>query len=319
MWIPSITWVENIAPFGLAYGPLLFVAVQKAMNEAVTDKMVWYHFIPFNLFALLAFPVFFFEENSRAFYIRQYLAVLYLFIPISILVYGAMSLYLVPKLNWLKMFRIKRVLSFSSIILITWAIESVMADRYYIEDIDIEGNIYNGYIVYSMYFLVMISIVHFIFVDRWTHKEDLYITWKGNKVYFFASSLTTMKDEVKESKYVTSNLTNSDFNALQEKLEFLMNNEELYLNPDLDLNLLSQKMRCSKHVLSQFFSEKIGMNFNSYINHLRIDKFCNMIVEVSPETPIMDVAYRSGFNSKPTFNRWFKKIKGVSPSTYRKS
>ncbi|MGJ1265374.1 helix-turn-helix domain-containing protein [Sphingobacterium spiritivorum] len=57
--------------------------------------------------------------------------------------------------------------------------------------------------------------------------------------------------------------------------------------------------------------------FYEFINTYRIDYFRSHISKViSEETTILVLAYESGFNSKSTFNKYFKKIVGMSPTDY---
>jgi AraC-like DNA-binding protein len=58
-------------------------------------------------------------------------------------------------------------------------------------------------------------------------------------------------------------------------------------------------------------------NFNDYINELRIEEFIKLFKsDKGRQFTMLSIALDSGFNSKATFNRAFKKIKGCSPKEY---
>lgn len=65
------------------------------------------------------------------------------------------------------------------------------------------------------------------------------------------------------------------------------------------------------------YQSGFGLNFNDYINSWRIKAFEQKIqAEANKQYTLLSLAYDCGFNSKATFNRAFKKQKGVSPKEF---
>jgi len=97
-----------------------------------------------------------------------------------------------------------------------------------------------------------------------------------------------------------------------------MESEKYYLNPDLTLQLLATELNLSANKISQTINEGLNKSFSDFVNEYRvisvIQKLNNQ--ECSNLT-ILGIAYDSGFNSKTTFNRAFKKATGVSPAAYK--
>lgn len=58
--------------------------------------------------------------------------------------------------------------------------------------------------------------------------------------------------------------------------------------------------------------------FYDYVNSLRIEKKTLPLMEEHPEYTLERIASESGFQSISTFRRSFQKLKGVTPSEYRK-
>ena len=58
------------------------------------------------------------------------------------------------------------------------------------------------------------------------------------------------------------------------------------------------------------------MTLNEYLNSVRVKKAEEYLLDM--DISITEAAYMSGFNSIQTFNRVFKKIKGCTPTEYRK-
>lgn len=122
-----------------------------------------------------------------------------------------------------------------------------------------------------------------------------------------------------KGKYINSGL--SDDLAIQqyEKLNQLMTDEKFYTKPELSLGDLASKLDIHPNYLSQIINEKEGKSFYDYINTYRIDEFKRLIaIPKNQQYTLMALAYDCGFNSKSSFNRYFKKITGQTPSQYVK-
>lgn len=68
--------------------------------------------------------------------------------------------------------------------------------------------------------------------------------------------------------------------------------------------------------LGKIFSRKMGESFNSYVDHVRIEKAKELLLE--DDTKIYQIAERTGYRNVDYFHIKFKKYVGVSPQKYRK-
>lgn len=123
----------------------------------------------------------------------------------------------------------------------------------------------------------------------------------------------------KKAKYKTSALNPQYADECVKRLRRLMENEKLYREPDLSLQVLAEKMTVGHHVLSQVLNEKLNRNFSDYINSFRIEE-AKKILEgpLGEEQKISALAYDVGFNTMVAFYNAFKKYTGMTPSEYRK-
>ena len=113
---------------------------------------------------------------------------------------------------------------------------------------------------------------------------------------------------------------NKQDNPLVEKITNAMIHEMLFLDPDLTLSRLSSHLDIPTQELSSLINGSLGKNFNDFINEYRVEAFKEKIKEGRAiELSLLGVAFESGFNSKATFNRTFKKFTSMSPSEYVKS
>ena len=105
--------------------------------------------------------------------------------------------------------------------------------------------------------------------------------------------------------------------AIADRLQKVMEDEKLYIQSELNLQDLAQHLKVNAVHLSATINQVFGQNFNDFINSLRIEEFIRRYQEdVNQRFTMLSLALDSGFNSKATFNRAFKKIKGSSPKEY---
>ena len=122
-------------------------------------------------------------------------------------------------------------------------------------------------------------------------------------------------EEIEERK---SLLSEKELEKLKIKLENLMQNEKLYLEPTLTLADLSKNLGVNSAVLSYAINNGFGKNFNDFINEFRIAEVKEKLINADDST-LLGVAFDCGFNSKATFNRAFKKFTGVSPKEFQEN
>lgn len=95
--------------------------------------------------------------------------------------------------------------------------------------------------------------------------------------------------------------------------------EQPYLNPSVSLRSLAQNLEMGPNQLSWLLNEKLGKNFNEFINDYRIAHFKELAVDPSNgHISLIGLAFESGFNSKTVFNTYFKKVEGMTPSAFVK-
>jgi len=101
---------------------------------------------------------------------------------------------------------------------------------------------------------------------------------------------------------------------LFEDLKRLMQNEEVFRDPDLQASVLCKQLGTNKLYLSQAINSMTGMNLNHYINVYRINEAKRLIL--IKDASIYEIQTLCGFNSKSTFYTAFKKITGMTPKQF---
>ncbi len=125
--------------------------------------------------------------------------------------------------------------------------------------------------------------------------------------------------ETPRRKYKKTLLAAEEVDRYKEQLTKLMAKEQPFLDPDLSLRQLAEIMDFPPNYLSQLLNEGFDQNFAEYINNYRVETFKAKVADPDLQhLNLLGLAYESGFNSKTTFNTFFKKATGITPATYRK-
>ena len=106
-----------------------------------------------------------------------------------------------------------------------------------------------------------------------------------------------------------------ELRAWRERLLLLMDQERPWLEPDLTLAELAQRLRIHPALLSRVLNTACGQNFHDFVNTYRTQEARRKLADPRlAHYSLLGIALESGFNSKSTFNRVFKKLTGQAPS-----
>ena len=131
-----------------------------------------------------------------------------------------------------------------------------------------------------------------------------------------------------KSAFNTSGSSNASISLLstdesQEIVKALsrkMSDNQLFLQQDLNLRSLSEELNISDKKLSSLLNQQLETSFTDYVNGFRVQHFVDSAEAGKlQQLSITGLANKSGFSSKTTFYRAFKKIKGCTPTDYLKS
>lgn len=121
-------------------------------------------------------------------------------------------------------------------------------------------------------------------------------------------------------KYAKSGLNAAQLEEFKRRLEYIMQSEKAFLQPNLTLPKLAAAVDCSVNSLSQVINSGFGMSFFDYLNQHRIEYAMNLLSEQDGNhCAIVDVAVAVGFNSNSAFYAAFKKCSGQTPAYYRRA
>jgi AraC-like DNA-binding protein len=96
---------------------------------------------------------------------------------------------------------------------------------------------------------------------------------------------------------------------------------ELRLHQESQINLerFADQIGIKPRELSTIINDHYHQNFFEFINGRRVEEAKRLLAapECAGDT-VLDILYKSGFNSQSAFHRFFKRMVGMTPSEYRK-
>ncbi|PCJ80315.1 MAG: hypothetical protein COA49_08755 [Bacteroidetes bacterium] len=120
-------------------------------------------------------------------------------------------------------------------------------------------------------------------------------------------------------KYKKSLFSDKEISHYKNRLKTLMEEDKLYLNPELSLRSLAEYMNLPPNHMSQLLNEGFNQNFAYYTNSYRLKDFQSKLgTNSAHQLTLLALAYDSGFNSKTVFNTFFKNKLGLTPKAYWK-
>ncbi len=158
--------------------------------------------------------------------------------------------------------------------------------------------------------------VHIFIVGIWGLKQkDIYIKNQQSKI---SDPFVEEKEQNSEPKRQEL-LTKSQSVELAATIKKLMEEKELYLNPELSLDDLANDMQIHKNYISYVINEEFGVNFYNFVNQYRIEKAKLMLSDSKYDNfSIEGIAKSCGYKTRNVFYPVFKKFVGITPLDYKK-
>lgn len=118
-----------------------------------------------------------------------------------------------------------------------------------------------------------------------------------------------------KERFLAEEPVRSDYSNISDRLVELMEREKLFLNPDIRINEVAEKLFTNKSYLSKAIKETTNRNFCQLIHYFRIKEVMKIFAK-NPEDNIQDIAMRVGFKSPSTFNIAFGRVSGYTPAEW---
>lgn len=160
--------------------------------------------------------------------------------------------------------------------------------------------------------LLLLTIIGFLLI----HRRRLFSRWQQEQPES-AGGIADISEDVshKPTFYSTQEIA-----LIDEQLKMILQTGKNYLRPRYSIRDLAEEMNTPVYRLSAYINQYEGMNFNDYINRLRIVYCLELIKSGRVEgLNLKGLATQCGFSNRNTFTIAFKKFTGYNPSEYIKS
>ena len=131
---------------------------------------------------------------------------------------------------------------------------------------------------------------------------------------------TTTFDELSDTleyliEIITGNMISSVYSGhsqiISKSLQYINSN----YNHRVTLSMIEEELHVNSSYFSTLFKNEMGISFTQYINHLRVEKACELLVTTNMS--IIDILMTIGFDDQSYFTKVFKKETGMTPRQYR--
>lgn len=307
--------INASVPLIILHGPALWFYIKsQTVQNFKFRKIYLLHFLPFLiLFIFLSFEIFLIPNEEKILVAKEDLykhfisyPIIVLSIALSSISYNIWSLLLIKKhVKKLKLFfsEISRInLQWLRTLLFAALISYGVIHCLYIIDL-----IYNFTKPGSLHLISFtIGAIYILFLGIYGHRQ-------GNIFTNFSLNINKTNEEAEKDH----STCNNDVLFLS-KLSEYMKKVKPYLNPELTIAKLADELNVNVDNVSFIINRYLKTNFFDFINSYRVEEFKKRCRDPkNDKITLLGIAFDSGFNSKATFNRVFKKATGLTPSEYK--
>lgn len=135
-------------------------------------------------------------------------------------------------------------------------------------------------------------------------------------MYKHESVLDELYDGMDTDIAPAADANETEMSEIGRRISLLFDKDQIFLNPNLKVSDIATAIGTNRTYVSEFFNKEEECSFYDYVNRARIEYACTLLD--GSDANIMKIAELSGFNSSQSFIRVFSKLKGISPTRYRK-
>jgi AraC-like DNA-binding protein len=310
----EILWKQlNFFPrnFGYAFPPLCYFYFKSQIDKdfRFSRKDIW-HFVPFIIYVIYHVTVFSLGQEmvktvEKNFHGPFYIPVIETIIEIFMYCYYAyrsLKLYRqyrkwaktqfsntdAVSFKWFRNFLIVLMVS-----LVTYLLKFVIDGIY---DLDFKQDWWDN--------LVRVALIYYVSITGYAQAQP-------------NTGLVFKEEEHKVENIPKEKFNEGELETWKVKILKLMQDEKLYLQPELNLSDIANRLKTNISVLSGVVNNAFGKNFNDFVNEYRVKEFQERIqLPENKNITLLGIAFDCGFNSKATFNRSFKKFTGKAPKEF---
>lgn len=295
----------------LAYGPMLWIIAKKLQDDSLKPLKYWYVFIPSFVAAIAYFTIvitIITTKSNPVKLINIYNYITLIILIISTFIFSVAAYRITRRLNvfWKAEKIMIRNISIALVLIVIICYSYLMCS--YLVKISNKSFLLGCRItIYSILVFVCIEILRYLILAKADELKS-----------------GTLKDEekIQTEEIKKSSLSKDQQQSLVAELDKVMTGMKLYKDPDLNLEKLSAITNISRHHISEALNQYSEKTFYQFLNEYRLNEVLMMLNKYKQDNirpNILSLAFAVGFNSKSSFNQYFKKYTSFTPTEYLKS
>ncbi len=148
----------------------------------------------------------------------------------------------------------------------------------------------------------------FLTIRKKKDRLDRLIIFLGMLKILGKDNLETISSTITKKSY-----TDNEGQRMAKVFRLVMND----FHRDITLQEVSEIANMTSNAFCRYFKQRTNKTFFQFLTEVRIENSCRILLK-HPDMAIAEASYASGFKNLSHFNRKFRKIKGLTPSAYRK-
>ena len=179
---------------------------------------------------------------------------------------------------------------------------------------------------YSYYAALAIGIGAFLSCFLFSNQWEMVFTiiyaifYLGFGIYYIQYPRTFIS--IEPAIYVQEN-NKDEFAKAKKRINWIQLKRQIledkyYLGDGVNIQEMAQYLKIGRTTLSTFINNNEGMNFNQWINKLRIEEAKYLLI-ANPTYSLSQIAELVGYSEASNFSRQFKQITTESPSVWRQN
>ena len=281
----EIEWMMITAADVVVIPLYAFILMELCSPASLTRRTIIIHellfIVPFVLFVVTRNVDFYYAEILEAF--------------IYGLCYTVWASLAIPRYNR----QLKERFSYTENINLSW-LRAIFLSFVFILMLWIADSLYTGYTFEILY--MTSSLVVWMFIAYYIYRHE--------------SVLDELCDGQDTDLAPVADVSETEMSEIGRRISILFDKDQIFLNPNLKVSDIATAIGTNRTYVSEYFNKEEECTFYDYVNRFRIEYACTLLE--GSDANIMKIAERSGFNSSQSFIRVFSKLKGISPTKYRK-
>lgn len=133
----------------------------------------------------------------------------------------------------------------------------------------------------------------------------------------FLSILVDLAEDASPEPLASVAPTGDPHHPDQERVQRVLDHIHEHYTQEISVARLAEIACLSRSAFSRMFKRTMGATVTEYVKRLRIGRACAMLID--DQRLIQEIAGAVGYNTLSNFNRQFRDLKGMPPSTFRET